>query len=92
MSSSAVRKASELEPEVRRALESLLGRPLDSDEHVSLSAFRLGQADNGKKYADASRQLANRIDKTARNAEEVSDADLDAAIDEAADSVRHRRS
>jgi hypothetical protein len=92
MLSSAVRKASELEPEVRRAVETLLGRPLDSDEHVSLNAFRLGPAASGKEYANASRRLAGRIDKTAKKAEAVSGAELDAAIDEAVDAVRHRSS
>ena len=36
-----------------------------------------------------SRQLLDRVDKTAANAADVPDDEIDAAIDEAADYVRH---
>ena len=92
MSSSAIHKASELAPDVRRALETLLGRPLDAEEHVSLTAYRVAQAPAGESRKRVARRLAERIDKTAKRAERVPDSDLDDAIDEAVDHARHRRS
>ena len=35
MSNTANPKASELAPHVRRAVENMLGRPLDSEEHIT---------------------------------------------------------
>jgi hypothetical protein len=92
MSNTAIHKASELAPDVRRAVESMLGRPLDSEEHISLTAYRVAQAAAGEDRANLSRQLEQRIDKSARKTEIVSDDELDAVIDEAVDHIRHHRS
>ena len=46
-------------------------------------------APSGEIREQLSRQLLNRVDKTAAKATDIPDDEIDAAIDEAADHVRH---
>ena len=78
---------------MRRAAEALLGRALQEDENISVRAFKgavLKEAPTGE-AREAFRRLLDRVDRTARQAEGVSEAEIDAAIDEASDYVRRRR-
>src|SRR5438552_1774871 len=72
-------------------VEDLLGRALQEDENISVRAFKgemLNEAPTGEAREEAFRRLLNRVDTTARRAEGVLEAEIDAAIDEATDYVR----
>ena len=92
MQSSVIYKASVLSPEARRAAELLLG--LDGDEMVSVRASNgrlIQEALTGRPREVAFQKFIARVDKTARRAEGVPESEIDAAIDEAVDYVRHNR-
>jgi hypothetical protein len=92
MASGNLHGASELSPQVREALESLIGRPLEKEESVSVRVYRPAPAPTGVAREEAYRRLLDRADRTAAKAAHVPETDVDAAIEEAADFVRHRRS
>lgn len=92
MASGVLHKASELPLDIRQAVESLLGRPLEPEEHVSVMAFLPHKAPTGAARADLAHGLQERIDKTAAKLKDVPEAELDKLIDEAVDHVRHHRS
>jgi hypothetical protein len=71
-----VQKASELPPRLKSAVEELLGRPIDADEETRSAVAQSLEA-----------FLNRRAEKT----QDVSDREIDAAVDEAADRVRHSR-
>lgn len=89
MSNSALRRARDLSPDVRGALEILLGRRLQEEETISIQAYPTHEAPTGSARAEAWGRLMERIDKTAARVKDVPEAELDALIDEAADYVRH---
>jgi len=89
MANNALRKARDLPPNVRVALEVLLGRPLDKEETVSIQTYPTHEAPTGKEREESWKQLMDRIDQTAARAKEVSEVELDALIDEATEYVRH---
>ena len=92
MPSCVLHKASELAPDVRQAVESLLGRPLQPEEHVSVMVYLPHKAPTGPERAELAHRLKQRIDKTAAKLKDVPEAELDELIDEAVVHVRHRRS
>ena len=92
MPSSLLHKASELPPDVRQAVESLLGRPLQPEEHVSVMVHLPHKAPAGPERAELAHRLKERIDRTAAKLKDVPEAELAELIDEAVDHVRHRRS
>jgi hypothetical protein len=90
----AIYKAHDLSPDYRRVVEALLGRGLDENESVIVRAFGgniVQPAPTGKDRDEAFRRLRARIDETAQRADGVPEEEIDAAIDEAADYVRHHR-
>ena len=87
MQNGALRKVKELPPDTRRAMESILGRSLQEDEAISISVYK--PAPTGHAREEASRRLLERIDKTAQKVKNVPEEEIDAAIDEAVDYVRH---
>lgn len=92
-STSPTRKARELSPDQRQAVEGLLGRVLQEDENVSVVAFQgnvIQAAPTGQARQEAYNRLRVRIDETALRAEGVSDFEINAAIDEAVEFVRHQ--
>lgn len=89
MHNSSFQKAAELPPRVREALEALLGRTLQPDESVSVRAYRRKAAPEGKLRKPAYQRLFDRADRTAERVRNIPDAEIDQAIDEAADFVRH---
>ena len=68
-------------------MESIIGRSLLEDEVIAINVYQ--PAPTGEDREEASRRLLKRIDKTAQRAKGVTDKEIDAAIDEAADYVRH---
>jgi hypothetical protein len=87
MQDGALRKVNELSPDTRQAMESILGRSLREDEAISISVYK--PAPTGYVREEASRRLLERIDKTAKKVKDVPERDIDAAIDESADYIRH---
>jgi hypothetical protein len=82
-----LRRVSELPPDARRAMEAILGRPLAEHEAIALNVYR--PAPTGAAREEASRRSLERIDKTTRKVRGVPNAEIEAAIDEALDYVRH---
>ena len=89
MSNTALRKARDLPPDVRHALEILLDRPLQEEETISIQAYPTHEAPTGERREEAWKRLMERIDRTAENAKGIPEAELDALIDEATGYVRH---
>jgi hypothetical protein len=92
MQNTVVHKARDLSTNERQTLEALLGRAIQEDENISVRAFRgntIKPAPTGEARQDAFRRLRSRIDETARRVQGVPEEEIDAAIDEAADYVRH---
>jgi hypothetical protein len=91
MENITIQKADELPSEARRAVEKVLGRPLEHDEEVSIMAFSPHMAPTGQARQALARQLEDRIAKTAERVQDVSPEEQDAAIDEAVNYVRTRQ-
>lgn len=94
MQKSAVFSASELSPELKRAVEALLGQPLEGNETVSLrvekdSLFKEAPIDRSRE--NAFRLFLDRADRTAGSVADVPEKEVDEAIDEAVDYVRRNR-
>ena len=87
MQNAALHKVTELTPDTRHAVETVIGRSLQEDEVITVNVFKPALA--GDARGEASRRLLERIDRTAQNAQGVPDPEIDAAIDEAVDQVRH---
>jgi len=76
---------------VREALESWFGRSFQPDEEVSVHVFapirkveKLSREEAWRKLEELSDQVAARV-----KAKNIPDEEIDAAIDEACDYVRH---
>jgi hypothetical protein len=95
MQKSAVHKARDLSPELRRAAETLLGQTLEEDETVSVRASKgyiVREAPAGKVREDAFRRLSEHMDKIAERVKDVPEQELNSLIDEAVAETRsHRR-
>jgi hypothetical protein len=89
MENSSFQKAADLPQRVREALEALLGRTLQPDESVSVRAYRRKAAPEGEARETAYRRLFERADRTAERVKNIPDSEIDAAIEEGADFVRH---
>lgn len=89
MENAVLRKVTELPADARQAMEHILGRSLREDEAISINVYK--PVPGGQARVETSRRLLERIDKTAQRARGVSEEEIDAAIDEAADNVRHHR-
>jgi hypothetical protein len=92
MRESVIYRACDLSPDERRAAETLLGHALAEDEMVSVRTSKgrlLKQALTGDAREQTFQRLFDRIDRTAAKAEDVPAEEVEAAIDEAVDFVRH---
>ncbi len=89
MPNNALSKARDLSPNLRNALEMLLGRPLQEEETVSIQAYPTHNAPTGQEREEAWKRLLDRIDRTAARVKDVPEAEIDALIDEATEYVRH---
>ena len=84
----ACQKANKLTPDVRAAVESLLGRPLENDEAVTLSTRKPHPAPTGSAKKRAAGQLKKQLDLMSERAQAASADELEDALDEA---MRHVR-
>ncbi len=83
-------KASDLVPDQRLAIESLLGRRLQADEGLSIQPSRiLHEAPTVEERSRAYAEYLKDSDRIALRVKDVSDDELDELIDEACDRVRH---
>ena len=89
MQDGALRKVTELAAETRHAVERILGRSLREDEAISVNVYK--PAPTGALREELSRRLLERIDKTAQKLQGIPEKEIDSAIDEAVDHVRHRK-
>lgn len=87
----SIQKASELPQGVKSALEQLLGRAIDADEEVSIAAVPRQQISPSHSRAAVAEKLEAFLNRRAAKVRDVSDEELDAAVDEAVDHVRHSR-
>jgi hypothetical protein len=88
MQNVSIQKAEDLSAAVKSALESLLGRPLEADEEVSVMAFRPHEAPQGPVRDQLARQLNEQMDAMADRAKEAPDDELDEILDDAMRSAR----
>ena len=94
MEKSVFVQARDLPPEKRRAAEVLLGEPLGENHLLLIRSSRgriLQQGATGVARDAAFQNLSDWSAATTRKVEGVPEADLDEAIDEAVDFVRHNR-
>lgn len=87
----SIRKAGELSPSVKSALEQLLGRPIEADEEVSIAAVPPQQVPPSGSRAVVAGRLEALLNRRAAKVSEMSDEELDTAVDETIDDVRHSR-
>ena len=88
MQNVSIQKAEDLSPEVKAALESLLGRPLDIDEEISVMAFRAHDSPQGPVRQQLTARLNEMMDVTAERGKQSSDGEIDEILDEAMRSAR----
>ena len=91
MQNISIQRAAELPDGVKAAVEQLLGRSIEADEEVSIVSLPPQHVPPNRNREEIARKLANFLDRRAEKLKDVSDAEIDAAIDEAADQVRHSR-
>ena len=83
-------RVKDMSPEQRLAVESLLGRRLAADESLSIYRTRiLKEAPVGAEREGAGAKLLETLDKIANRVKDVPDHEVEAAIQEACDHVRH---
>ena len=87
----SINKAGDLPKNVRSAVEQLLGRPVEANEEISVVAVPPQDVPPSKNRAEATRKLVALLDQRAKKLADISDQELDMAIDEAVDHVRHSR-
>jgi hypothetical protein len=86
-------KVTDLSPDQRAAVESLLGRRLADDEGFNIYPSRMiKEAPTGEERSRAYTQYLEDLDTLAERAQDVPDDELEAVIDEACDRARHRSS
>ena len=86
-----VHQVKDLSADQRLAIESLVGRPLRDDESLTIRPSHiLKEAPTGKEREHSFRQYQDHLDELARRVTNVSDDEIEAAIDEAVRHVRHK--
>ena len=73
---------------MKSALESLLGRPLEADEEVSVMAFRPHEAPQGLVRDQLAQRLNEQMDAMADRVKDAPDDELDEILDDAMRSAR----
>lgn len=91
MQNVSIQKASELPQGVKSAVEELLGRPIGADEEVSIAAVPPQQIPPSGSRAAIALKLEAFLNRRAEKIKDVCDDDIDSAVDEAVDRVRHSR-
>jgi hypothetical protein len=87
----SIQKASELPPGVKSPVEQFLGRPIDADEEVSVAAVPSQHFPSSENRAIVARELEGFLNRRAEKTKHVPDGEIEMAVDEAVDHVRHSR-
>jgi hypothetical protein len=88
MQNVSIQKAEDLSVAVKSALESLLGRPLEADEEVSVMAFRPHEAPQGPVREQLTQGLNAQMDAMAERAKDAFDDELEEILDDTMRSAR----
>ena len=91
MQTISVRRADELGDAARSVVESLLGRRVADEEHITVMAYPAQPVEGEPDRKAAVRDLIEDLDSMAAGASQIPDEEMDALIDEAIRHVRHRR-
>ena len=91
MQTISVRRAMELGNAARSAVESLPGRKVADEEHVTVMAYPAQPAEGEPDRQAAARDLIEDLDSMAASASHIPEEEMDQLIDEAIRHVRHRR-
>ncbi len=91
MQNVSIKKASDLSESAKSAVEHLLGRPIDANEEVSISAVPLQQIAPSDSRVVLAEKLEAFLKRRAAKVSDISDQELDNAVDQAVDHVRHSR-
>jgi len=83
--------ARELPPSARTVIEHLLGRNLSDDEEVSVMALDPHPAPSGQARRASAERLRAALDRLRDKAQPASQEEFEAAVDEAMNHVRPRR-
>ena len=84
-----VHQVKDLSADQRLAIESLVGRPLRDDESLTIRPSHiLKEAPTGEERERLFRQYQDHLDELARRVTNVSEDEIEAAIDEAVRRVR----
>lgn len=80
----------DLSPDQKVVIEGIVGRALRDDESLTIRPSKIiKQAPQGADRTASSRQYLGSLDRIAERVKDVPEDELDAAIDEALDDVRH---
>ena len=88
MRQSSLHTAGELAPELRGALETLLGRALQDNEAVSVRTYQPHEARTGDQQKQVIQGLRRYLAKIDEKTRDISSGDEDEVIEEAMQSVR----
>lgn len=91
MENVSINWARDLPASARTAIEKLLGRSLRDDEEVSVMALDPHPAPSGEGRRASAERLKGALDQLARKAKPVADEEFEAAVDEAMNHIRPRR-
>ena len=91
MQNVSIRKASELPPAVKSAVEQLPGRSIVPDEEISVAAVPPQRVPLSESRAAVARNLEEFLARRAHKVDGLPEEEIDAAIDEALHAVRHKR-
>ena len=91
MENVSINLARDLPASARTVVENLLGRSLRDDEEVSIMALDPHPAPSGHERRASADRLRSALDQLADKAQNVIDGEVDAAVDEAMDHIRPRR-
>lgn len=94
MQKSVLYRAQELSPEKRRAAEELLGGQIDGDELLLVRSSKAQIVQRGltdEALDKAYEELHQWTSEMAKRVQGVPETEIEAAIDEAVDHVRHNR-
>jgi hypothetical protein len=83
-----IHKARELKPLTRAAVEAELGRSLRDDEDVSIMALATHEAPEGEVRSQAGEKLEAYLEKIDKKTANVTDAEAEAALQEALKKAR----
>jgi hypothetical protein len=91
MAEIAIRNVRDLGEDTRRAVEALLGRRLEEEEQIGVTALGARPAPAGDAHNAAKKRLLESIETMSESAKGIPADELDALIDEAMDDARRRR-